>query len=90
MRRNGQYRQRPTLGDANLRRAAQLHLHRHLRYDGCRDMASCDATFTVAAADDLTVDCPDDPMLPALQQRRRHPRRLQYLGAGLAIMGGAM
>ncbi|MCB9298753.1 MAG: hypothetical protein H6559_37390 [Lewinellaceae bacterium] len=27
--------------------AVQLHLYRHL-HDGCQDMASCSATFTVA------------------------------------------
>ena len=36
-------------------------IHRYLRYDGRQDMASCNATFTVAVATDLTVDCPDDP-----------------------------
>ncbi|MCB9298751.1 MAG: hypothetical protein H6559_37380 [Lewinellaceae bacterium] len=40
-----------------------------LPVDGCQDMASCNATFTVGA-DDLTVDCPADPMLPMLQRRR--------------------
>ena len=54
-------------------------------------MASCMATFTVAAADDLTVvDCPGDPMLPVYGWRRRHPRRLQRLGGRFGYDGGGV
>ncbi|MCB9298755.1 MAG: SprB repeat-containing protein [Lewinellaceae bacterium] len=52
---------------------------------GCQDVQSCTATFTVAAADDLTVDCPADPLLPPAPALPTYWYRLQRLGGWLLL-----
>ena len=51
-------------------------------------MASCDVTFTVVVANDLTVDCPDDPMLPACGSAADILAAYNTWVAGFGYMGG--
>ncbi|MCB9298750.1 MAG: hypothetical protein H6559_37375 [Lewinellaceae bacterium] len=56
--------------------------------DGCQDAASCNATFTVAAAEDLTVECPTDPMLPACSSTADILAAYNAWVAGFSFDGG--
>ncbi|MCB9298748.1 MAG: T9SS type A sorting domain-containing protein [Lewinellaceae bacterium] len=56
--------------------------------DGCQDMASCNAAFTVAAAEDLTVECPQDPMLPACSTDADILAAYNAWAAGFSFDGG--